>query len=182
MVPAEKSMMIENGREFSLWRMTLNWSQIEAADALGISISSIIGYEAGDPIPRVVGLACEALSNQNKDMLAFYEDFERLNRYFSLTEVVAPANHHEALMNFVNTHFKHPVHTDTFKYADYIWLEEICGEFTQTFNCYSNDAESMTVQMNTKICTTIDSINGEICVTLYFAENADALIAKMRLQ
>lgn len=59
------------GPEFRSWRKSLGMTQQRAAEALGISVSQIIDYEAGTkrgtdrpaPIPRVVELACAAISH-----------------------------------------------------------------------------------------------------------------------
>lgn len=59
------------GSEFRAWRKRLGWTQQQAAEALGISVSQIIDYESGSkrgtdraaPIPRVVALACQALED-----------------------------------------------------------------------------------------------------------------------
>jgi DNA-binding XRE family transcriptional regulator len=51
------------GPDFRAWRERMGWNQCEAATALDLSRRSIIGYEAGQqPIPRVVALACWALT------------------------------------------------------------------------------------------------------------------------
>ena len=43
--------------EFKAWRKRLGFTQIQAAEALGMSRRSIIDYEHGQAIPRVVELA-----------------------------------------------------------------------------------------------------------------------------
>ncbi len=55
--------------DFKIWRSTMGWTQKQAADALGISESSVLNYEAGQRredrrqviIPKRVALACAAL-------------------------------------------------------------------------------------------------------------------------
>jgi transcriptional regulator with XRE-family HTH domain len=52
--------------EFRNWRLGLGWTQPEAANHLGISVSSLADYERGikrgtdrpAPVPRAVALAC----------------------------------------------------------------------------------------------------------------------------
>ena len=59
------------GPEFLAWRQRLSLSRKRAAEALGMSESQIVDYEAGHkrgtdraaPIPRVVALACQALED-----------------------------------------------------------------------------------------------------------------------
>lgn len=56
------------------WRKRLGLSQVQAATALGLSVSRIIDYERGTtrgrenaaPIPRVVELACAAIEIQTR--------------------------------------------------------------------------------------------------------------------
>lgn len=53
-------------QEFKLWRDRLGWTQRRAADALGLSLSTVKNYELGrrrgeeepSAVPRVVELAC----------------------------------------------------------------------------------------------------------------------------
>jgi predicted transcriptional regulator len=59
------------GPDFLAWRRRLGLSRKGAAEALGMSLSQIVDYEAGHkrgtdrpaPIPRVVVLACQALED-----------------------------------------------------------------------------------------------------------------------
>ena len=51
--------------EFRDWRKRLGMTQIQAANALGMSRRSIIDYEHGQPIPRVVELASQAVEASN---------------------------------------------------------------------------------------------------------------------
>lgn len=61
------------GHDFKLWRKTLDMSQKDAADALGLKRRVVQYYEKGerdgDPvkIPRTVRLACYAISVNVKD-------------------------------------------------------------------------------------------------------------------
>ncbi len=56
--------------QFKAWRTRMGFSQSRAAEALGISRSSVINYEAGEhrgdgrpaPIPKTVELACAAIA------------------------------------------------------------------------------------------------------------------------
>lgn len=51
--------------EFKEWRDKRGWTQVQAAEQLGISRASLIRYEHGDyPIPRTVMLACKALEDE----------------------------------------------------------------------------------------------------------------------
>ena len=56
--------------DFRQWRRAMGLTQVAAAEALGLSLSALVQYEAGrrkgsgDPvtIPLTVGLACAALA------------------------------------------------------------------------------------------------------------------------
>jgi len=58
-----------NNEQFKAWRKRMNFTQQQAADALGLYRMTIINYERGHryednrpvPIPRTVALACAAL-------------------------------------------------------------------------------------------------------------------------
>lgn len=58
--------------QFKTWRSRLNWSQVRAAKALGISVATLALYEKGRrfdngvpvSIPKTVALACQLLELQ----------------------------------------------------------------------------------------------------------------------
>lgn len=58
-----------DGPELKSWRVRRGWSRPEAAAALGVSVSTLVNYEAGvrrdtgDPVivPRYIALACAAI-------------------------------------------------------------------------------------------------------------------------
>jgi transcriptional regulator with XRE-family HTH domain len=58
--------------EFRNWRLGLGWTQPEAANRLGISVSMLSDYERGTrrgtiraaPVPTAIALACETLSRR----------------------------------------------------------------------------------------------------------------------
>jgi predicted transcriptional regulator len=58
--------------QFRKWRQSLELTQAEAAEALGLSVSSISDYERGKKrgtdraarVPQAVALACEALTGR----------------------------------------------------------------------------------------------------------------------
>jgi len=57
--------------DFKGWRKRMGMSQVEAAEALGLSRETVVQYEAGRrrdtgaevKIPRTVALACSALAH-----------------------------------------------------------------------------------------------------------------------
>jgi transcriptional regulator with XRE-family HTH domain len=60
--------------EFRNWRLGLGWTQPDAAQARGNSVSMLADYERGmkrgtdrpAPVPRAIALACETLSRRYK--------------------------------------------------------------------------------------------------------------------
>lgn len=50
------------------WRKSRGYSQVKAAEALDVSLRTYTRWEVdGKPIPKLVELACEALSAKEKD-------------------------------------------------------------------------------------------------------------------
>lgn len=72
--------------DFKAWRSVMGFNQIQAAEALGLSKSSIELYEKGTrrddgrpvEIPLTVALACSALYHKNKPWGASEESREAL--------------------------------------------------------------------------------------------------------
>jgi DNA-binding XRE family transcriptional regulator len=59
--PAAPSMAMD-GPTLAAWRQRMGYSQRDAAKALGCSRGALAGWEAGQAIPRYIGLACAALA------------------------------------------------------------------------------------------------------------------------
>ena len=58
--------------DFLKWRRTLNLTQVEAGQKLGVHRATIVNWERGiTPIPNVVGLACLELTRRSKQSPEF---------------------------------------------------------------------------------------------------------------
>lgn len=53
--------------EFHNWRKSLNLTQAEAAERLGVSKRSVFTYEGAGPVPKTVALACTAITNEMRN-------------------------------------------------------------------------------------------------------------------
>jgi transcriptional regulator with XRE-family HTH domain len=52
--------------QFHEWRKSLGLTQAEAAERLGVSKRSVFSYESAGPVPKSIGLACVAISDQDQ--------------------------------------------------------------------------------------------------------------------